>query len=107
MKTSSDQRYFSGVLSAILSGFVTFVYLEPMFVPVGLELAMVALWVLSTGAALVGWSLGVLLPTIIPGICFGVSLSLLVGAFVGVSNVLYFPVASGILSLAGVFLASR
>jgi hypothetical protein len=78
-----------------------------MFVPVGLDLAMVALWVLSGSAGLVGLSLGVLLPTLLPGICFGVSLALLIGVFADVSNALYFPVAGGILSFIGVLVTSR
>jgi len=86
---------------------MTFVFLETMFVPVGLDLAIVALWFLSACAGLVGLSLGVLLPTLLPGICFGISLALLVGVFVGVSNALYLPVVGGILSLVGVFFASR
>lgn len=102
-----DPRYFSGVLSAVISGFITYVYLEPLFVPVGLELAIVALWILSIAAGLVGMSLGVLLPAILPGVCLGVSLSLLVGAFLGMSQVLYFPVAGGALSLLGILLSTR
>ena len=78
-----------------------------MFVPVGLDLAIVALWVLSGCAGLVGLSLGVLLPTLLPGICFGISLALLVGVFAGVSNALFLPVSGGILSLVGVFIAFR
>ncbi len=103
----SDQRYFSGILSAMLSAFITFVYLEPLFVPVGLDLAMVALWILSICAGLVGMSLGVLIPTVLPGICFGVSLSLLVGTFLQFYHVLYLPVAGGILSLIGILLSTR
>lgn len=106
-QTYRDQRYFSGLLSAALIGFITFVFLEPLFVPVGLDLAMVALWVLSIGAGLVGMCLGVLLPTILPGICFGVPLSLLVGAFVGVSYDLYLPIAGGVFSLIGILLSTR
>jgi len=102
-----DQRYFSGVLSGILSCFITYVFLEPLFVPVGLELAMVALWVLSFGAGLVGLSLGVLLPAVLPGVCFGVSLSLLAGGLIGMYNVLYLPIAGGVLSLIGILLSTR
>ena len=91
MSYSSDQRYFSGILSAILLGFLTFVFLEGLFVPVGLELAMVALWILSINAGAVGMSLGVLLPTLLPGICLGVSLALFVGSFLEVQNTLYLP----------------
>jgi callose synthase len=95
------------VLSAALSGFITYVFLEPLFVPVGLDLAMVALWVLSISAGSVGMCLGVLLPTILPGICFGVPLSLLVGAFIGVSYALYLPIAGGTASLIGILLSTR
>lgn len=102
-----DQRFFSGALSAFLSAFITFVYLEPLFVPIGLDLAMVALWVLSIGAGLVGMSLGVLLPTVFPGICFGISLSLLVGTFLSYYHVLYLPVVGGGLSLIGILLSTR
>jgi hypothetical protein len=102
-----DQRYFSGLLSAVLLGFLSFVYLEPMFVPVGLDLAMVALWILSIGAGMVGMCLGVLLPTLLPGICCGVSLSLLVGAFMGVSYAFYLPIAGSLFSLIGIFLSMR
>ena len=75
-----NSRYFSGLLSAVLSGFVTYVFLEPLFVPVGLELALVVLSVISINAGLVGMSLGVLLPTIFPGVCPGVSSLLFVGS---------------------------
>jgi callose synthase len=102
-----DQRFFSGVLSALVSAFITFVYLEPLFVPIGLDLAMVALWVLSIGAGLVGMSLGVLLPTVFPGICFGISLSLLVGTFLSFYHALYLPVVGGVLSLIGMLLSTR
>ena len=103
----SDQRYFSGLLSAVASGFFTFVFLEPMFVPVGLELAMVALWILSICAGMVGMSLGVLLPTLLPGICFGFSLSLLVGSFMGVTQSYFLPLGGGICALVGILLCTR
>ena len=103
----SNYRYFSGLLSAVLSGFLTYVFLEPLFVPVGLDLAMVAMWVLATYSALVGMSLGVLLPTLFPGLCFGVSLALLAGSFLDLSNSLYLPVAGGVCALVGAILSSR
>jgi callose synthase len=88
-------------------GFLTFVFLEPLFVPVGLDLAMVALWVLSINASMVGMSLGVLLPTLFPGLCFGVSLSLLVGSFLELSQSLYLPVVGGAAALIGAVLSTR
>ena len=102
-----NPRYFSGVLSAALSGFLTYVFLEPLFVPVGLDLANVALWVLALYASMVGMSLGVLLPTLCPGLCFGASISLLVGCVLQMSNTLYFPVAGGIFALVGAIFSTR
>jgi callose synthase len=104
-----DTRYFSGILNGLLSGFLTYVFLEPLFVQVGLDLAVVVLWVLSLMASLVGMSLGVLLPTLFPGLCFGVNLALLIGAFLNSlsMNGLYFPIAGGILALIGAFLSVR
>lgn len=105
---SKDARYFSGILTGILSGFLIYVVLEPLFFPVGLNLAVVALWVLSILSAFVGMSLGVLLPTLFPGLCLGVNLALLSGCFLnGSHNSLYFPIAGSLLALAGAFLSVR
>ena len=84
-------------------------FLEPLFVQVGLDLAVVVLWVLSLMASLVGMSLGVLLPTLFPGLCFGVNLALLIGVFLNSlsMNGLYFPITGGILALIGAFLSVR
>ena len=104
---SRDIRYFSGILTGILSGFLIYVFLEPLFFPVGLNLAVVALWVLSIMSAFVGMSLGVMLPTLFPGLCLGVNLALLSGCFVSSQYVLYFPVAGGVLALAGAYVSVR
>ncbi|KAG7363584.1 1,3-beta-glucan synthase component-domain containing protein [Nitzschia inconspicua] len=104
---SKDTRYFSGILSGLLAGFVTYVFLEPLFVPVGLDFAMVILYILSFLSALVGMSLGVLLPTLFPGICCGVNIALLLGTFLGNVWTLYFPVVGGALALVGAFLSVR
>lgn len=107
-KTSyRETRYFSGVLTGILFGFLIYLFLEPLFFPVGLNLAVVVLWVLAILSAFVGMSLGVLLPTLFPGLCFGVNVALLGGCFLNDHNVLYFPVAGGVLALAGAFLSVR
>ena len=102
-----NPRYFSGVLSATLSGFLTYVFLEPLFVPVGLDLANVALWVLAIYASMVGMSLGVLLPTLCPGLCFGASISLLFGCLLQMSKTLYFPIAGGLCALLGAIFSAR
>jgi len=104
---SANPRYFSGLLSAAIAGFLTYVFLEPLFVPVGLDLANVALWVLSLYSTMVGMSLGVLLPSLFPGLCFGATLALLVGCFMEVANTLYFPVVGGLAALVGALLSVR
>merc|ERR1719253_632978 len=99
---SKDIRYFSGILTGILSGFLVYVFLEPLFFPVGLNLAVIVLWLMAVLSAAVGFSLGVMLPTIFPGLCFGLNLSLLLGCFVNSShNVIYFPVAGSFLAVVG------
>lgn len=95
----SKPRLFSGVLAAAMSGFLSFTFLEPLFEPVGLELARVALYLLAINGALVGLSLGVMLPTVFPGLCFGASAALFVGSFGVASMPLYFPVVGGALAL--------
>lgn len=104
---SSQPRMYSGVATGVVSGFIAFAYLQPLFVPAGVELAIVALFVLSTTATFIGISLGVLLPLIFPGICFGVAVALLVGCTAAITNSLYFPVASSALGLVGMILSAR
>eukprot|EP00537_Pseudo-nitzschia_pungens_P009567 CAMPEP_0172380904 /NCGR_PEP_ID=MMETSP1060-20121228/70676_1 /TAXON_ID=37318 /ORGANISM="Pseudo-nitzschia pungens, Strain cf. cingulata" /LENGTH=2133 /DNA_ID=CAMNT_0013108671 /DNA_START=189 /DNA_END=6590 /DNA_ORIENTATION=+ len=107
---SKDARYFSGILNGVLSGFLTYVFLEPLFFPVGLNLAVVVLWVLAVLASFVGMSLGVLLPTLFPGLCFGVNLALLAGTLLdglSISSTLYFPVAASVLAFIGAVLSVR
>jgi callose synthase len=60
-------------------------------------------------ASFVGMSLGVLLPTLFPGLCFGVNLALIIGVFLnGLSmNALYFPVVGGLLATVGAYLSIR
>ena len=82
-------------------------YLEPLFVPVGLDLAMVALWVLAINSSMVGMSLGVLLPTVFPGICFGSSIVLLVGTFCEIMHSLYVPIVGGVVALISAVLSTR
>lgn len=99
-------RLFSGLLSAVISGSLAFTFLEPLFVPVGMNLAVVALYVLAINAAAVGMSLGVLLPTVTPGASLGVALSLLIGTLVTFVEPLYFPIASAVLAIVGAVLSA-
>ena len=102
-----NPRYFSGILTAILSGFITYIFLEPMFDSVGMKLGIVALWILSINATFVGMCLGVLLPLLFPGICLGINLAVLVGCFINISYVYFLPAAGGGAALAGAFLSAR
>eukprot|EP00567_Pseudictyota_dubia_P000459 CAMPEP_0197467590 /NCGR_PEP_ID=MMETSP1175-20131217/65644_1 /TAXON_ID=1003142 /ORGANISM="Triceratium dubium, Strain CCMP147" /LENGTH=2205 /DNA_ID=CAMNT_0043003667 /DNA_START=287 /DNA_END=6905 /DNA_ORIENTATION=+ len=79
--STSQARLYSGVIAATVSGVLCYSYLEYLFVSVGTELSMVALYVLTACGALLGMSLGVLLPKPMPGACAGVSLTLMVGVF--------------------------
>lgn len=106
-RASSTQRLFSGTLSAVFAGFLTYTYLEPLFVPVGSDTAMVFLYILSINASLVGLSLGVLLPVIFPGFCFGSAIVLLVGCFLHLANSYFFPVVGVVCAIVSAVLSSR
>lgn len=95
----SKQRLFSGLLTAVTSGFLTFTFLEPLFEPVGLELAEVALYLLAIYGFLVGMSLGIMLPTLFPGLCFGASLGLFIASFGLSTSEVFFPILGGILAV--------
>jgi callose synthase len=100
-------RFYTGLLLATCSGFLAFTYLEPLFLPVGMNLAVVALWILTFDAAMVGMSLGVLLPMVVPGICFGLALALLIGSLSTLLQPLYFPVTALVLALIGAIISAR
>lgn len=100
-------RLCSGILMGVVAGSLTFTFLERLFLPVGMDLAVVALWVLSINAAAVGMSLGVLLPRITPGACLGVASALLIGCLITVVQPLYFPVTGGSLAIIGALLSAR
>lgn len=72
-----------------------------------MNLSVVAIYILTINAAGVGMSLGVLLPTVTPGACFGVALSLFVGALITFIQPLYFPVTAAALALVGAALSAR
>ena len=96
-----ERRLFSGLLTAVYGYFLVFTYLEPLFVPIGSEVAMVFLYLLGLLGAGVGMALGVLLPALLPGSCFGASLALLAGSLGGILNAYYFPVVGGAAVVVG------
>jgi callose synthase len=98
---------YSGFIFAGVAGFLTYAFLEPLFVPVGSETAMVFLYILSIDAAMVGMSLGVLLPLVFPGVCLGASLALLGVAMSGVWNSYLFPVIGAALSALFAIVSAR
>ena len=85
---------FAGV-----AGFLTYTFLEPLFVPVKSETAMVFLYILSIDAAMVGMALGVLLPLIFPGVCLGASMALLGVALSNYWNSYLFPIIGAVLAV--------
>jgi callose synthase len=102
-----QQRLYTGILSAVFSGFLVFTYLEPLFVPVGSEPAMVFLYILCANGALVGMSLGVLLPVLFPGVCLGGALALLVAALLDMQTAYFFPAVGGVLAVLSAVLSAR
>ena len=69
--------------------------------PAGTDVAMVFLYLLVINAVMVGMSLGVLLPIPLAGLSWGLSLTILVGAFCVqfVQYTYYFPLVGGILGV--------
>jgi callose synthase len=93
---------FAGV-----AGFVTYTFLEPLFIPVGSETAMVFLYILTFDSAMVGMALGVLLPLIFPGVCFGSLVGLLGVAVSSVWNSYFFPIIGSALATIFAIISSR
>lgn len=98
--TTSNERLFSGATAAVVSGALIFTFLEPLFSIVGIELAMVALYILVVAGSLVGLSLGVFLPTLFPGACAGVTLTAFVASFLSSSS-LFFAIVAPALACIG------
>ena len=78
-----------------------FSFLEPLFVVVGIELAIVALYILVVTSILVGLSLGVFLPSVLPGAFAGVGFSAFVGCFFECSSTIFFATAAPSFALIG------
>ena len=95
------------MLTAVLARFLTYTYLEPLFVPVHSETAMVFLYILSIDSGFVGMSLGVLLPLVLPGACLGGVIGLLGCAIAGVWNSYLFPIVGGVLALLFALVSAR
>ena len=98
---TSNERLYSGLCTAIVSGALVFAFLEPLFAVVGIELAIVALYILVVFGSLVGLSLGVFLPTLFPGACTGISLSAFVASFFASSMSLFFAIVAPALACIG------
>ena len=85
----------------VVSGALIFAFLEPLFAVVGIELAVVALYILVVSGSLVGLSLGVFLPTVFPGASAGVALSAFVASFFASSTSLLFAIVAPALACIG------
>lgn len=97
----SNERLYSGLCTAVVSGALVFAFLEPLFAVVGIELAIVALYILVVFGSLVGLSLGVFLPTLFPGACAGISLSAFVASFFASSMSLFVAIFAPALACIG------
>jgi callose synthase len=90
-----------------MAGFVTFAFLEPLFVQVGSEISAVFLYILTADSAAVGMALGVLLPLLFPGFCLGAAVTLFVMSFMAVWNSYFFPVVGGVLAILFSIISAR
>lgn len=104
---SSKRRLYAGVLSAIFSGFLVYTFLEPLFVPVNSDTAMVFLYILTLNGSAVGMSLGVLMPSLFPGACFGGCVGLLGIVLSGTLNVYMSPIVCGVAAAVFAALSAR
>lgn len=86
---------------------MAFSFLQPLFTAVGMPLATVALYVLAFGAASIGMCLGILLPLILPGVCFGVSVAILIGFFVPAAFAQYMGIFIGATGFVGMLLSFK
>lgn len=86
---------------------MAFSFLEPLFTAVGMPLATAALYVLAFGAASIGMCLGILLPLILPGACFGVSVAILIGFFVPAAFTQYMGIFIGVTGFVGMLLSFK
>jgi hypothetical protein len=68
---------------------------------------MVFLYILCVNGALVGMSLGVLLPVLFPGVCLGGALALLVAALCDMQTAYFFPAVGGVLAILSAVLSAR
>ena len=93
---------FAGV-----AAFVTYTFLEPLFVPVRSEIAMVFMYILVFDSAMVGLALGVLLPLIFPGVCLGALVGLLGVVISSTWNAYLFPIIGAVLASIFAIVSSR
>lgn len=94
-------------MTAIVGGFITYAYLEPIFSEVKADAATVFLYIVAIDGALVGMSLGVLIPMFLPGICFGLSFVLMVECLGTIHMDYFFPIAGTVLSILSLVLSAR
>ena len=93
---------FAGV-----AAFVTYTFLEPLFVPVRSEIALVFMYILVFDSAMVGMALGVLLPLIFPGVCLGALIGLLGIVMSSTWNAYLFPITGAVLAAIFAIVSSR
>jgi callose synthase len=101
------RRLYSGFMFSGVAAFVTYTFLQPLFVPVRSEIAMVFMYILVFDSAMVGMALGVLLPLIFPGVCLGALVGLLGVVMSGTWNAYLFPITGAVLAVILAIVSSR
>lgn len=93
MISVSNPRLHAGFETAVSLAAICFIFLDPLFMMVGIELAVIAPYILTVFSGLVGMSVGILLPLPAPGACAGLALALLLSVLglpgFGVISVLF------------------
>lgn len=104
---TADPRLHAGLQAGVLCGSLSFIYLDPLFVSVEMDLAKVTPYILAIIATFVGIALGTLLPKIFPGASLGVVLALVASCFGAPYFRIIGPTAATIGVLITMFLKSE
>jgi len=78
---SDKGRFYSGAISGVVCSVLSFSFLAPVFLSIKLELAEVALYILTVFAAAVGMCVGVLLPVLSMSAGLGLSIVMMAGIY--------------------------
>jgi len=106
-RATSQPRFYSGILTGLVAGSLTFGNLDPIFLSINMPLATTALYVLTYAAFLVGMCFGVLIPILLPGACLGTIVAVLLGMFFPSTLLPYMNVFSPALAAVGALMSIK